>query len=381
MTAHAELPPSSIEQVLLCPGSWRLQRGAPDTSSYYSREGTAAHTIAARSLLEQSNASVHLGAEVEVEGDVFIVDDEMASAVQVYLDAVRRLSGQLFVEERVVVAKFDTWGTADAIVLDEASATLHVVDLKYGKGVAVSAVGNAQLRTYALGALEEASLVADIEHVQVWIVQPRADSVTTERLHRTELVEWADRARETLDMARTHDAPPLVPGAKQCRFCRAKQTCPALRQIVVDTTPVVFEDLTAQTEAERLAAVLPKLDLIEDWCKAQRAAALDALTKGCEVPGFKLVEGRRGSRVWSNEGQAADLMRNKFRLKKEEMFEQKLITPAAAERLLAESPTRWKRLQQLIHQPGGRPTVVPVSDKRPAVQPARVQFDDLTGER
>lgn len=381
MSDHAELPPSSIEQVLLCPGSHRLQRGLPNSSSSFSREGTAAHMLAARALTEQRDAAGYLGWAFEVEGETFTVDTEMAQAVQVHLDVVRRLPGRLSVEQRVVIDALGTWGTADAIVVDEASATLHVVDLKYGKGVPVSAIGNPQLRAYALGALEEHSLVADIEHVEMWIVQPRVDSVTTERLHYVDLLDWAEQTRVALDVARTHSEAPLAPGEKQCRFCRAKAVCPALRETVVDTTGITFDDLTAPTQGERLAARLPKLDLIEDWVKAQRAAALEALQAGEEIPGYKLVEGRRGNRAWSHEGQVTDLLRNRFRLKREEMFEHKLIGVAAAERLLAASPTRWKKLQQFIHQPVGRPTVVPAADKREAIKPTRITFDDLTGDQ
>lgn len=381
MADHADMPPSSIERVILCPASWKLEQAYPNASSAYSREGTAAHELAALCLNEERNASFFVGETITVEGEQFVVDAEMAGYVQVYVDFIRRQEGELFVEQRVVVDRFKTWGTGDAVHVHVPRRTLRVTDLKYGVGVPVSAIGNAQLRTYGLGAFEEHSLVAEFDTVEMTIVQPRLDSISTETLSVAELLAWAEETAPILEVARVDPNPALNPGPKQCRFCRAKAGCPAVGKLVVDTTGIAFENLEA-TPGERLAAVLPRLDMIEDWCKEQRSAAVKLLQDGGEIPGFKLVEGRRGNRAWLDEKTVEEMLGKQFRLSRDEMYEFKVIGPAAAQRLLEkESPRRWKKLQALITQSSGRPTVVPADDKRRAIEPAApVQFDDLTTE-
>lgn len=395
MSDHAPMPPSSLEQVLLCQASYRLQKGKPNNSSKHSRLGTAAHTLAAGCLIAGDDATAALGTEIIVENEVFIVDEDMALAVQVYLDYVRRQPGELMVEERVTIAYFDTWGTADAIIADYDAGVLRVVDLKYGTGVPVDAQDNAQLMTYALGAIERMSAVADFHTVIVAIVQPRLDSITEATYTVDALGQWADSVVPVLAVARTDPDSPAIPGEKQCRWCRAKSVCPALKTMVAETTgvsftgdPVTMHNYQAfpppeSTPGDFFAAVLPKLDLIEDWCKAQRAAANAHLSAGHPIPGYKLVQGRRGNRAWLNPGVVETLMRETFRLKHEDMYDRTVIGPKAAEELLAkDSPRRWAKLQPLIGQADGRPSVVPESDKRPALVIASPDaFPDLSQEQ
>lgn len=400
--SHADIGPSGLERVLACPGSHALSVGEPRTSSYDSRLGTAAHELGARCLAEERDAAFFIGETIVVEGEPFVVDDEMAGFVQVYVDHVRRLPGDgVLVEQRVTVPVIDTWGTADAIRPHAAAATLYVVDLKYGKGVFVSGRDNPQLKAYAWGAYSMFSVVDDIEHVEVAIVQPRIDNIMSERYTVAELEAWAHgvapRVAQARDLAARHAAGEdvaldLAPGG-HCRFCPAKAKCPAVRALVVDTTGIEFEDLgappvsngeggvsKAEGRGAELAAALPKLDLIEDWVRETRAAALRHLEAGGEIPGYKLVEGRRGHRTWANADAVETLMKQKFRLPVDDMYEKKVIGPAAAERLLAkESPRRWQQLTQHITQSPGRPTVVPAGDKRRAISQTAVAdaFDDL----
>jgi hypothetical protein len=378
---HAEMPPSSLEQVIACPASFRLQKGKPDSSNKHSRLGTAAHTLASECLITGDQAAAALGQEIVVEGDTFVVDLDMSDAVQVYLDYVRRHPGELSVEARVTVSYFDTWGTADAIVADYDAGVLRVTDLKFGTGVPVSAQDNAQLMTYALGALEHLAPVADFHTVVVAIVQPRLDSITEATYTVAELMQWADSVVPVLAVARNDPNAPAVPGEKQCRWCRAKAECPALAEMASKVSEITFDPLQPDPGA-RFAEVLPKLDLIEDWCKAQREAANAHMRAGHPIPGFKLVEGRRGNRAWTDTNAVEKLMRETFRLKHDEMYDRTVIGPKAAEDLLAKaSPRRWMKLQPHITQGGGKPSVVPMSDKRPAIAVAQSgEFADLSQE-
>jgi len=173
----------------------------------------------------------------------------------------------------------------------------------------------------------------------------------------------------------------LNPGEKQCRFCKAKATCPALTKHVLSTVADDFVDTTepvapqiehaAQRNVDNttLGNLLGAVDLVESWCKAIRAKAEAELLAGNPVPGFKLVEGRRGARRWSNEGDVEETMKS-MRLKLEEMYDFTLISPTTAEKLHKAGtigPRQWPRLQSLITQNEGKPSVAPATDKRPAL--------------
>ena len=131
-----------------------------------------------------------------------------------------------------------------------------------------------------------------------------------------------------------------------------------------------------------LAAAMAAVDLIEDWCKAVRAEVERRLLAGVPVPGYKLVEGRRGSRSWASKEEAEATLKS-MRLKVEEMYDLSLISPTSAEKLAKAGtigPRQWPKLQGLITQSNGKPSVAPESDKRPALvmTPPADEFDDLT---
>lgn len=414
--AHSKWSASGFEQCMLCPGSHVLQMGAPRTSSKYADWGTDAHDLAAECLEQGKNASDHLGRVMPLGN---VVDDEMVECVQTYIDYVRDVAGDdghVVVETRVNYSSYldvpedEAWGTADAIVFkgDE----LIVVDLKTGMGVEVSAEKNPQMSLYALGALQAyQGLVADFDRVRMAIVQPRIKRAPSEWDCSVEELEAWGRSTARSAVAscmlaaqtRVDEAWQetfLRPGEKQCKFCKAKATCPALRNEVAVTitnvspapaSPEEFDGLeivdaipVSTADAEWLAAALAKVDLIEDWCKAVRAEAERRLLAGELVPGWKLVQGKKGARQWQDAKVAEETLKA-MRVKLEDMYELKLISPTTAEKLHkagAIGPRQWSRLQDLIVQNEGKPHVAPESDSRPAlvVTPVAEEFTDLTAD-
>jgi hypothetical protein len=276
------------------------------------------------------------------------------------------------------------YGTADTIVIVD--DTLHVIDLKYGRNY-VAAEDNKQLMLYGLGALDLASLAYDIERVVLTIYQPKVSmEPSTFDMPVEDLLEFAGEARigaaHAVYQLNGGRKPELNPGASQCQWCKAKAVCPAL---AAETTAVVttaasvddFADLTAETlpaalaevPSDVLAEALTKVDLMEMFCLAVRAETERRLLAGVEVPGFKLVEGKRGHRKWVNP-EEAELQLRSMRLKVEEMFELKLISPTTAEKLAKAGtigPRQWKKLQEQYAQSQGKPSVALASDKRPAL--------------
>lgn len=404
--AHAKLSPSGAHRWMRCSGSVVLEAQYPDRGSVYAREGSAAHELAAL-ILETvaESAQPYVGKEIEfMDGDeevVWPITQDMADHVDDYVKLVReKAEGKtLLVERKVpighITGEEGATGTSDAIILDTAGKTIEVIDLKYGMGVRVFADGNEQAQMYALGALEEYGLVGDFEHVVMTIHQPRLNHVAEHWLTVEELqafAEEAGRAARQVDLALSLDGVDdlLNPGEKQCKFCSAKATCPALRAEVTEIvggsaaasidefrefTP---EPVDMQTSDNYLPIAMAKVELVEQWCKAVRAEVERRLFAGQQVDGFKLVEGKRGARKWADEADVEKLLKS-FRMRQDEMYDFSLISPTKAEKLFKENPKRWAKVKDLITQSAGKPSVASANDKRQAiaVQSVADDFRDL----
>lgn len=430
--AHSYWSASKFESIMLCPGKIVLEDGAPDNTNAYAAEGTAAHQVLTWALQEDRPASAYIGRLIHLDErgkpcDPFAakytyqVDDEIAEHVQVCVDYVNDLKGDdgvVFADIRVNystyldVAEDTAWGTADVIIAR--GAELIVVDFKYGRGVEVDAERNPQMSLYGLGALQAyQGIVADFERVRMAISQPRVKRAPSEwDCSVEELEAWGrSTARSAVNTCliakqmrqvghRDFETTFLRPAEKACKFCKAKATCPALRDEVATTvstlgatpaTPDEFAEIEMATDdalkhADEawLSAALTKVDLIEDWCKAVRAETERRLLAGDNVPGWKLVQGKKGNRAWSKPADVEALFKS-MRLKESEMYDFKLISPATAEKLAKAKvigPRQWPKVQELITQSEGKAHVAPATDSRPAlvVTPVVDDFTDVTAE-
>lgn len=418
--AHSLWSASKFESIMLCPGKIVLEEGKPNSTSKYAAEGTAAHQVLTWALQEERPAHAYIGRVIEADGFIFEVDQDMANHVQVCVDYANDLKGDdgtIFADIRVNYSSYldtpehEAWGTADVIVAR--GTELIVVDFKYGMGVEVDAERNPQMSLYGLGALQAYhGLVADFETVRMAISQPRIKSAPSEWDCSVEELETWGRSTarsavvscvnatnlkgnaEGAMMDREWEDTFLRPSENACKFCRAKATCPKLRAEVSSTvntmsaaTPDEFADNTlvpvnACSNEQWLAACLSKVDMIEDWCKAIRAETERRLLAGDGVPGYKLVQGKRGARQWTDAKVAEETLKT-MRVKLEDMYDFKLISPTTADKLAKAGtigPRQWPKLQGLITQNDGKPHVAPVSDSRPAlvVTPVVEDFADVT---
>jgi hypothetical protein len=385
---HAKLSPSNAHRWMACPGSHALELGEEFVDRCFAME----------------------------------VTDEMVELVQVYLDAVRsrieeyKLAGaeqvELLVEQRLpldqITGEAGATGTGDAVIVavwPNGDALIEVIDLKTGRGVEVDAVENPQLQLYALGAIENVGLLYEITRVRMSISQPPLSATLREwEIGIDDLRKFESHAKErafhALNVAKLEKPETihfhLRPGEKQCRFCKAKADCPKLAAFVEEGVGADFEALPQLDEGAfveetihnaddaDLSTKMAAVDLIEDWCRAVRAEVERRLLAGTPVPGYKLVQGKRGARAWANAEEVEATFKS-MRLKQEEMYDFKLISPTTAEKLLKDSPKRWNRVTPLITQSDGKPSVAPESDKRPAlvITPVEDDFavvgDDLAG--
>lgn len=310
------------------------------------------------------------------------ITEDMADFVRTFVDYCRNLwtsCGKVWVEKPFNLGALNPpgpmFGTADFVAYDAETRSLHVVDLKYGQGVVVEAIGNRQLRYYALGAALSLGPEYPIDMVYMTIVQPRVSH--PDGIIRTDTVEFMELigfANDLLDAARATQAPdaPLNPGS-HCRFCPASGICPAQRKQALEIAQSDFDVLPAEftppapatIPKEQFIEMLGKLHVLEDWASAMRAYAQGMLERGEEVPGFKMVA-KRATRKWTDEAQVVTALLGIGYDEDQFNEEPKLKSPAQIEKLLKKKNFA-ELLSPLVEKKSSGYTMVADSDSRPAV--------------
>ena len=379
-TLHAKLGASNAHRWLHCGGSVKAEQGIPDKSSSFAAEGTAAHELSELALLSKEQHDPHHWVGRELPESGWYVDKEMADFVQVYTDycrAIAKEADEVFIEQRVSYSDWvpDGFGTNDFGALYLEGKRIKIADLKYGKGVQVDAEHNPQAMLYALGTYAEFSWIENFEWVDIAIVQPRLDHISEWSISVKELLKWAEWVSQRAEIALSDDAE-RVPGEKQCRFCKAKDRCPALLKYTEDIIMADFDDLDELESPDRLtdkqlSNILQHKGLVESWLTSVENVVRERLEAGGDFPGFKIVEGR-SLRRWSDEEYAHSALHKYLG---DNLYKKTMISPAQAEKLLIKENRHV--LSDIVIKPKGRPTLVPESDKRPPINLTDDDFDAI----
>lgn len=370
MPDHAVLSASSSHRWIACPPSAQLNAQHPSASTTYAQEGTDAHSLAAYKVMKALGRAAQ-----DPTPDLSYFNAEMDKCTDAYRDFVMQQIKEaeaecrdplIMVEQRLDFSRWapDGFGTGDLCIV--ADGMIHVIDFKFGAGIPVSAVWNPQLLCYALGLMDTCEGIYPIDKVRMSIFQPRRESISQYEITAKELLTWAEKE--------------LVPAAKlairgegefragdHCQFCSEKANCRKRAEYNLEMARYDFAMPDTLTE-EEIAAILPRIDELVSWAGDVKEFALQQALSGTEYPGYKVVAGRSNTRYTDENAVAAAVT-----AAGEDPYERKLLGVTAMRTMLGK--TRFNEiLGGLIAKPSGKPTLVPLSDKRPAINNAKNEF-------
>lgn len=363
MGGHARFSPSSAYRRINCPPSLILEEQFEDEESQYAAEGSAGHSLAEhlikRHLKQRSKRPV---------SDYF--SDELLEAVDEYVlyvineieEAKRSCENPIFlVEQRVDASEYvdECFGTADMTIITK--STVQVIDLKLGRGVPVYSEENSQLMIYGLGILSMAELLYDIETVKLTIAQPRLNNFSTWEISPDELKKWGEEVLKPRGAMALMGAGEFKSGT-WCRFCKARNQCRTRAEEFLNIAKMEFRQPALLSDAE-ISEVLRVADELSKWASDVYAFAQEqAIVKGKQWNGFKLVEGR-SNRKYTNEEEVAKAA---IDAGYKDIYKRSLISITEMERLMGKKEFA-EIMGNLVYKPEGKVTLVPDADKRKAI--------------
>lgn len=371
-TQHALLSASSAHRWLHCTGSPLLEKEFPDTTSVYAQEGTLAHELCELKLKKYTTV-MPKGTYTRAHNKIMkseLWQNEMEGTSEAYLEYVKgimlacEIAPAVLIEKRVDFSRYvpEGFGTADCLIL--AGDTLHVVDYKHGKGVVVDADHNPQMMLYALGAMDELSLLYRFKSVHMVIVQPRVNNISEFTMTADELIEWGEKVVKPKAEAAISGKGEFEAG-DWCRFCRAKQQC----KTRYESNDSLYPELSAQHDPrlitlDELGEYLRRGRDMAAWLEDMKEYALSESLAGADVPGWKAVEGR-GSRAFTDTDEAVDTL-IKNGIDESVLYERRVLTLAQMEKAVGKKAF-GELVGDLVVKNPGKPTLVEESDKRPRI--------------
>ena len=381
---HALLSASGAHRWLNCPPSAMLEAELPDSTSVYAMEGTLAHEICEVKLrshlgaMAKSAVTRHLN---KLKRDK-LFDEEMIEYADGYVDYIIEKTSSndavILVEERLDFSEYvpEGFGTGDCIIIQD--GTLTVIDFKYGKGVPVFAENNPQMKLYALGAIEMFGFIYDFDKVEMCIYQPRISNISESVMSVKDLTEWGNcTVKPTAAIAIAGGGE--FNAGEHCTFCKMKNRCRKLADYCLETVKEEFEDLDGNLdksllEPDDIAMIVGRIKTVQNWLKDVESYAINGMLEGkLEVPGYKVVEGR-SNRKFTDQDKVIDILLAdgypEFVIYKPK----ELVAMTNLEKLIGKKKFH-ELIGEYIEKPKGKPTLAPVSDKRPVYTTAD-DFED-----
>lgn len=376
--SHALLSASSAKMWLTCTPSARLGEHVPDRGSAFADEGTAAHELAEARLakmlagyLTGTNVFEQAAIDRAKTSDWFnpemdgYIDNYVQEVFERYRAAILQTpDATMLLEQRLDFSKWvpDAFGTGDVLII--ADGVMDVIDLKYGKGVPVSAHDNPQMRLYGLGALDTYGFLYDIHTVRMTIIQPRLDSISSEEIAVTDLLAWGEDVVKPAAKLAFAGEGEFRPGLETCRWCKVKATCKARADHMLAAAKYEMKN-PALLSHDEIGSILHLAGQLQAWAKDVEAYAFAESTRGARFPGWKLVEGRSNRKIVDEEAVVGVLMQDEEMPKGVSFFKPAGLKPLTELERLYGKKRLADLLGDLIEKPPGKPVLVPDHDKRP----------------
>lgn len=375
MPKHAYLSASASHRWLACPPSAKLCANIADQTSEYAQQGTDCHELCAYLVEKALGRAVTDPTEnlTFYDAEMQICAEEYRNYVLEQIEAAKEFckDPQVMIEQRLDFSRWveNGFGTGDCVIV--ADEILQIIDYKHGLGVLVSAGdeehgGNSQMMCYALGALEAFGDIYDINQIKMTIFQPRRDNVSTYTISKDDLLKWAEEVlAPTAQLAYTGKGE--FKAGDHCQFCKVKATCRKRAEYNLELAKYDFE-MPATLDDIEIAAILAKVDEMISWGNDIKEYALQQAQSGVHFDGWKIVEGK-SNRKFTDEAAVV------FKVKDAgyDPYEKKLLGITAMSTMLGKKKFE-ELLGELVYKPPGKPTLVPESDKRPAMNTAIDDF-------
>ncbi|MBQ9364817.1 MAG: DUF2800 domain-containing protein [Schwartzia sp.] len=362
---HAMLSASASHRWMQCTPSAMLESRLPEQTSSFAEEGTEAHGMAESRLDYYLRHGKMMKRYKKCEDENAEMWETVGEYVDICIEKINKARASckdatINIEQRL---DFSPWvpegfGTGDCVII--ADDMLEVIDLKYGKGVEVSAHGNTQMMLYALGALNEFGILYSFSKIQMTIVQPRINNISSEIIDVDELKEWGEKIKPIAQKAFKGEGEKTA--GEHCRFCKCRATCRTRAEYMTES---IKEDFAASDLTDdEIAGIILKAQAIKRWLEDVESYALAKALDGQSWPGLKLVEGRSNRKITDITGAAKALSEAGY----DDIFKpQELKSITELEKL-----TGKKRFAEImngyIEKPRGKATLVSESDKRPAME-------------
>lgn len=375
MPKHAYLSASASHRWLACPPSAKLCANIADQTSEYAQQGTDCHELCAYLVEKALGRAVTDPTEnlTFYDAEMQICAEEYRNYVLEQIEAAKEFckDPQVMIEQRLDFSRWveNGFGTGDCVIV--ADEVLQIIDYKHGLGVLVSAGdeehgGNSQMMCYALGALEAFGDIYDINQIKMTIFQPRRDNVSTYTISKDDLLKWAEEVlAPTAQLAYTGKGE--FKAGDHCQFCKVKATCRKRAEYNLELAKYDFE-MPATLDDIEIAAILAKVDEMISWGNDIKEYALQQAQSGVHFDGWKIVEGK-SNRKFTDEAAVV------FKVKDAgyDPYEKKLLGITAMSTMLGKKKFE-ELLGELVYKPPGKPTLVPESDKKPAMNTAIDDF-------